>query len=176
MPQWRLALDHAYPRELAQGAQHAMASARLLAEAGCGSDRPRLRRNAPSSHHGWLAATARALSSSGFRPDNRHKTTPHADGKPVRYVISPKSLSKVSRSRPSARACARTASSPAPAHNSLTHRTSWPCARSARITGPGTFSFARIRTGKSLMLAGRRPSPTGACRLHRPGKLARRPG
>ena len=78
---------------------------------------------------------------------HRHgnSTTPHVLGNADALASSPKSLSKVSRMRPSRAAHARTSASLIPGAAILIHTTSCPAAASAVTVVPGKFSLARKR-------------------------------
>jgi hypothetical protein len=76
----------------------------------------------------------------------RNRTIPHCAGSLACQASSPKSLSKVSRTRSSRTARASTSASGAPGESVRTHARSCPAARSATTASPGKFSLARNRT------------------------------
>src|SRR5712691_5291263 len=75
----------------------------------------------------------------------RNSTTPQTLGSAELPANSPKSLSKVSRTRCSRTAHASTSGSLAPGAAILTQTMSCPAAASATTAAPGKFSFARKR-------------------------------
>src|SRR5712691_3622151 len=78
----------------------------------------------------------------------RNSTTPQTLGSAELPANSPKSLSKVSRTRCSRTAHASTSGSLAPGAAILTQTMSCPAAASALTAAPGKFSFARKRISR----------------------------
>src|SRR5437867_11616835 len=100
--------------------------------------------------------TKRATSE-GDRRRGRSKMTPCDALRPRRKTSSPKALSNVRRTRPSANARVSTRSSSSPGANSAIQATLCPPCRAARTASPGTFSLARkVATGWS---SGQRVGP-----------------
>jgi len=76
----------------------------------------------------------------------RNRTMPAVAGNPERQASSPKSLSKVRRTRFSRMACANTSESELPGASVRIQARSCPATRTALTASPGKFSFARKRT------------------------------
>src|SRR2546430_183778 len=106
----------------------------------------------------------------------RKSTTPQRAGSCEALASSPKSLSKVSKTRSARTARASTSVSVSPGAAVLTQTTSCPAAPRAVTAGPGKFSFARNRIS-----SGAREDLFAAQRVSRVGKtgedvFARKPG
>ncbi len=140
---------------------------RHIAKAGYASGRIRMRPGSMTekwptqSARDASSCTKRAPTSPGFGIGIRNSTTPHAAGRADALANSPKSLSKVRRTRCSRTAHSRTTASLTPGATSLTETISCPAASSAATAVPGKFSLARNRisrrAGKRLLRTDRVP-------------------